>query len=329
MVVRSLRRIARTAAVVTLASLVSSANAEGPRVLLLSAYPTEQALILAAAQPVTEAGIFNGRRFFAGTIAGKEVVMGLTGIGLVNADRTTREALVHFGADYFDAVVFSGVAGSRFNVGDVVIPNQWRIGTATYDVDATMHAIASTLVDEVPLDRCLPVEDVTCTGQRPGIEQPAICMADPQIRPGGVGSSSDFYGDRAVPCLSSAGGLIGCEACGAPLNESPDLERFATGSIPFFVPRPFILDLFSSGSGGGGPSVVGDQETGAAARVADEKTVPFLAFRAVSDGAGDPNPVTQTVGFPVQFFVYQQLAADNAAHVVLAFLEAWDGATTP
>ena len=295
--------------------------------LMLSAYPTEQALIIAAAQPVTEVGVFNGRRFFRGTIAAKEVVMGLTGIGLVDAERTTREAIAYFGDDHFDAIVFSGVAGSSFNVGDVVIPTQWRSGTSIYDVNATMHAVASTLVDGVTLDSCLPVEDVTCTGQRPGIEVPAICVANPQIRPGGTGSSSDFYGDRAVPCLSSAGGLLGCEACGAPLNESPDVERFVMASIPFFVPRPFVLDLISSGSGGGGPSVVGDQETAAAARVADEKAIPFLAFRAVSDGAGDPNPITESAGFPVQFFVYQQLAADNAAHVALAFLEAWDGDT--
>src|SRR5207249_8652872 len=52
------------------------------RVLILSAYPTEGAKLLAAAAPVTEVGVFNGRTFFAGTIAGKNVIMGLTGIGL-------------------------------------------------------------------------------------------------------------------------------------------------------------------------------------------------------------------------------------------------------
>src|SRR2546430_4937429 len=63
------------------------------RVLILSAFPTEGANILAAAGPVTEVGVFNGRRFFAGTVAGKSVVMGLTGIGLVDADLTTRAVL--------------------------------------------------------------------------------------------------------------------------------------------------------------------------------------------------------------------------------------------
>src|SRR5256885_14602750 len=62
------------------------------RVLILSAYPTEGAKLLAAAAPVTEVGVFNGRRFFGGGTAGKNLVLGLTGIALVNADRTTRAA---------------------------------------------------------------------------------------------------------------------------------------------------------------------------------------------------------------------------------------------
>jgi len=65
------------------------------RVLILSAYPTEGAKLLASAAPVTEVGVVNGRRFFGGSIAGKNVVLGLTGIGLVNADRTTRAALAY------------------------------------------------------------------------------------------------------------------------------------------------------------------------------------------------------------------------------------------
>src|SRR5437870_11375263 len=88
------------------------------RVLILSAYPTEGAKLLAAAAPVTEVGVFNGRRFFAGTIAGKNVVMGLTGIGLVDADRTTRAVLAYLEDSdvQVKAIVFSGVAGSSYNI---------------------------------------------------------------------------------------------------------------------------------------------------------------------------------------------------------------------
>src|SRR5437763_15295626 len=84
-------------------------SAEPLPVLILSAFPTEQAVLLEAAKPVTEVGVFNGRRFFSGTIAGKSVVMGLTGIGMVNADATTR-AVLH--CMPVGGIIFSGVAGA-------------------------------------------------------------------------------------------------------------------------------------------------------------------------------------------------------------------------
>src|SRR5215831_14084813 len=99
------------------------------RVLILSAYSPEGALLLQAAGvngPEDEVGVFNGRRFFAGRIGAHDVVLGLTGIGLVNAAQTTAEAL-----DYFEShgivatgIVFSGVAGGP-NIGDVVVPDRW------------------------------------------------------------------------------------------------------------------------------------------------------------------------------------------------------------
>jgi nucleoside phosphorylase len=54
--------------------------------------------------------------------------------------------------------------------------------------------------------------------------------------------------------------------------------------------------------------------------VANSHGVPFIGFRAISDGTEDP---LMLPGFPAQFFVYTQLAADNAAAVTLAFVNAW------
>ena len=45
--------------------------------------------------------------------------------------------------------------------------------------------------------------------------------------------------------------------------------------------------------------------------------MPFIAFRAVSDGDGDPLGLP---GFPQQFFAYYPLAAANAAAVAEAFV---------
>jgi nucleoside phosphorylase len=64
-------------------------------------------------------------------------------------------------------------------------------------------------------------------------------------------------------------------------------------------------------------------ETAAVFSIAAAHGIPFIGFRAASDGGGDP---LMLPGFPSQFFVYRQLAADNAAAVALAFLRAWHSA---
>ncbi|ORW32668.1 hypothetical protein AWB91_11550 [Mycobacterium paraense] len=64
-----------------------------------------------------------------------------------------------------------------------------------------------------------------------------------------------------------------------------------------------------------------DNETAAVQVVAEAHGVPFLAIRGISDGAGDP---LRLPGFPLQFFFYKQLAADNAARVAAAFLQRLD-----
>jgi hypothetical protein len=61
-----------------------------------------------------------------------------------------------------------------------------------------------------------------------------------------------------------------------------------------------------------------DMETAAVARVAAEREIPFVGFRGVSDGAGDPLDLP---GFPVQFFAYYRVAADNAAAATVATLQ--------
>jgi nucleoside phosphorylase len=83
----------------------------------------------------------------------------------------------------------------------------------------------------------------------------------------------------------------------------------------------FITGLFAlAGSSSGHEFIEGDEETGASAAVANSHGVPFIGFRGISDGTADP---LMLPGFPAQFFVYTQLAADNAAKVTLAFVNAY------
>jgi nucleoside phosphorylase len=61
-----------------------------------------------------------------------------------------------------------------------------------------------------------------------------------------------------------------------------------------------------------------DMETAAIAREAATRGLPYIAFRAGSDGSGDPLGLP---GFPAQFYAYYRLAARNAAAATSAFLE--------
>jgi nucleoside phosphorylase len=82
----------------------------------------------------------------------------------------------------------------------------------------------------------------------------------------------------------------------------------------------FFLGIFAPAPPSSYEYVAGDEETAAAGQIAKDHATPFIAFRAISDGPGDP---LMLPGFPAQFFVYKQLAADNAAAMTLAFVGAW------
>src|SRR5881296_2957073 len=119
----AMTRIYLHAAAGAIAALLATQALADERVLLLSAYPPEQAVLLAAAGvdgPEDQVGVFNGHRFFAGRIGAHDVILGLTGIGMVDSHNTTAAALQYF-SDHgiaAKAVVFSGVAGGP-HIGDV------------------------------------------------------------------------------------------------------------------------------------------------------------------------------------------------------------------
>jgi len=100
---------------------------------------------------------------------------------------------------------------------------------------------------------------------------------------------------------------------------------FAQGAPAFAQPGFFTSYLATATPSGTWVTV--DNETAVVAAVAAAHGVPFIGFRAASDGPGN-SPGTggdplMLPGFPAQFVVYRQLAADNAAAMALAFLAAW------
>jgi len=322
-----------------LAFAALSPNASATRLLVLSAFPAEQAVLLARAgngllTPLTEAdgSPFNGRRFFVGKIGDKDVVIGLVGIGLDNATATTEAVIAKLGP--FDGIVFSGVAGGH-RIGDVMVPDCWTDhALAASDpcplpVNATLLATASQVAAQIEpaLNPCLPIEDVACVGFRSDFRT-SICITQPlEISVGGLGFSSDPYNGHKVPCITPGGDLLGCEACGAP-PAVPGVAYFAAGAAEIAADPTFFPGLFASfapqpGDPNAQAPVVVDMETAAVAAAAAAHSIPFIGFRAASDsdtGGGDP---LMLPGFPFTFFVYAQLAADNAATMAAAFIESW------
>ena len=262
-----------------LCGVLSGTCTRAPHVAVLSAFPTEQRMLRAAAA-VTERVEIDGRPVLLGRLAGQPVALTLTGIGLVNAAAATEALVAHLD---LSAIVFSGVAGSPFRIGDVIVPATWTdAASRSFAVDPGLLAEAETVAASAPaLGRCTPVPP-----NPPGAE---VCLPHvPGVIVGGSGQSSDPFGGKSLPCQPGGGEIFGC-----------DTEALATAreeSAPVAI----------------------DEESAAVAAVASAHGVPFLIVRGVSDGAGDPLGLP---GFPAQFFAYYRLAADNAATVVMRLLE--------
>jgi nucleoside phosphorylase len=265
------------------------------RVAVLGAFPAEMAPVLEQAT-VDDTVMLNGRVFRIGTLGGVPVVIGITGIGLLNAAMTTRALL-----DQFEVagIVMSAVAGSSLQIGDVTVPEIWQLKDGTsFAVDQDWLGLAEAVAAPggVSLERCTVPVSTPSRG--------TVCMLEqPEVVVGGVGQSSDTFGNTPFPCQPKGNDVFGCDVpSGSSAGVSADDRRARVA----LAPRDSVVP------------VVVDNETAAVAREAAMRGVRFIAFRAVSDGGGDPLGLP---GYPSQFFAYYRFSAQNAAAATVAFLE--------
>jgi nucleoside phosphorylase len=293
------------------------------RTLVVSAMPIELGPILAQ-EKVQRTVTTGGHDYFVGRLRGHDVVLSLTNIGPVNATRAAEAALRTFRCGKrpgIDAIVFSGVAGGDY-IGDVIVPTTWTLdaGKHFYGVDKRMLGVARKLPRmHVPLESKAPVGDPACgCVLSPDAVDTVAVTHKPKIEVGGAGQTTDPFSGRALPCIPGGGDVFGCEPC-VLQSHAEQATTFAAGIAPFVDPS-FFTGYFQQTSTETKRYVTEDEETAAVAKVAAAHRVPFLGFRAVSDGGGDPLGLP---GFPFQFFYYRQISADNAAMTTLAFLGAW------
>ncbi|WP_088343268.1 MULTISPECIES: 5'-methylthioadenosine/S-adenosylhomocysteine nucleosidase [Rhodomicrobium] len=270
-----------------------------PRTAVVSAFEPEW-LELQKSLEGREEHLIGGTVFLTGTIAGKPVVLYLSGISMVNAAMTTQSVFDHFN---IRRLVFSGIAGGAdpsLKIGDVVVPQAWS------------QYLESVFARETGGDYKLPSYAERTT--------PNFNMVFPQPvgiarGPGKIEKVKWFEADPALLRVAQkieGQGLAQCTAAKACLDHQPRLIVGGKGvSGQAFVDnkavREYAHDTF-------GASVI-DMESAAVAHVAYANSVPFIAFRSLADlaggGAGENEMGT--------FF---QLASDNSATVVRAFLKA-------
>ncbi|MBV8189039.1 MAG: 5'-methylthioadenosine/S-adenosylhomocysteine nucleosidase [Alphaproteobacteria bacterium] len=271
-----------------------------PRIAVISAYEPEwKAMKAAVAEPKLYSA--NGVEFVAGRLAGRDVVLFLSGISMVNAAMNSQLVLERFDVT---GIVFSGIAGGvdpSLKVGDVVVAARWG---------QYLEAIFAREVDgkfQPPTWAKLPF--------------PNYGMIFPQevaVRSAKGGSERRFWFDVDAGMLAAAR-QIGtvefkrCTAAQACLDHTPRLMVGGNGvSGEAFVDnaqfRQYVFKTFDA--------QVLDMESAAVATVAYANGVPFIAFRSLSDLAGGGGGANE-----IQTFL--NLASDNSAAVVQRFLALW------
>lgn len=289
------------AALTGCASVPRTAQADVPRIAVISAFDAEW-VKLRAATTITGTRVINGRTHYLGRLAGQDVVLMLSGFSMVNATMTTQALLDRF---TIRGIVFSGIAGGvnpALNVGDVTVPAQW--GNYQEQVFAR--------------------ETPTGFDPRPyGGEFANYGMMFPRgssvARIDGAPDSLErrFWFPVDSSALTIARGiartvrLARCTAASQCLAHEPKMVTGGNGvSGPTFVDnaayREWAWKTFTADAL--------DMETAAVALVAYQNRVPYIAFRSLSDlaGGGGSNEVRTFGG----------LAADNSAAVVIAYLTA-------
>jgi len=272
-----------------------------PRIAVLSAFEPEWQGLKAGIEDPTE-HVDTGITYVTGKLEGRDVVLFLSGIGMVNAAMTTQLALDRFN---ITALVFSGIAGGvdpDLNLGDIVVAEAF----APY-----LHMV---LAREVDGDYAVP----------PMFGKPFANygMMFPQMtdvrRKGESGSKKAFWFDADPALLAIAEKAAGevaladCDGEGVCLTLQPKVIVGGKGvSGSAFVDnadfRRYVFATFEA--------KLLDMESAAVAQVAYTNAVPFIAIRSLSDLAGGGEGENE-IG---TFF---RIAVQNSTAMLRAFLRA-------
>jgi len=268
------------------------------RTAIISAFQPEW-LALQASLTDREERVVNETVFVTGRIAGKAVVLFLSGISMVNAAMTTQLALDHF---TLDRLVFSGIAGGvdpALQIGDVIVPEAWceyleAVFARETGGGFALPPFADRTLPNFGMIFPQPVE----VARRHGVPEKVLWFpVDPELL-------------ALARKLQDEPALTQCTPNNECLQRRPRLVVGGKGvSGQAFVDNSAFREYVGTAFG----ASLLDMESAAVAHVAYVNKTPFIAFRSLSDLAGGGKNENE-VG---TFF---QLASDNSAATILAFL---------
>jgi adenosylhomocysteine nucleosidase len=278
-----------------------------PRIAVMSAFGPELTLLqtkLDQAKPHT----VNGVTFTTGRLQGHAVVLFMSGISMTNAAMNAQLALDRFRITH---MLVSGIAGGvnpALHIGDVTVAQRWGqyLEVLMAREIAPEKYAPPVWMDDVKFPnfgmlhpRAVGVRAVGRSGE----EKKFWFEVDPQLL-------AIARGIGHTPLANCTDGKESTQKC---LTVPPRIVIGGNGvSGQAFMDnaafRAYTFKTFEAN--------VLDMETAAAAHVAYSNGVPFIAFRSLSDlaGGGDGENEIST---------FMNLAATNAAKVLLDFLAAW------
>lgn len=269
-----------------------------PRIAVMSAFAPEWQALLAAAEGA-EVHAVNGKSFVTARLGGKDVVLLMSGISMVNAAMSAQQALDRF---HVTAIVFSGIAGGvdpARNIGDVVVAEQWAEYLESVFARETPRGYAPPPFFPTPYPNfgmIYPID--TEVGRDLAPETRFWFPSDPAL--------------LAVARQVAGKVKLGDCAAGACLAAKPQVLVGGNGvSGTAFVDNAAFRDYVFANF----RAEVVDKESAAVAHVAYANGVPFVAFRSLSDLAGGGAHANEMDTF-------MALAAENSVKVVTAFLAA-------
>ena len=269
------------------------------RIAVVSAFAPEMSVLRGGLDNATVHSI-NGVEFVAGDLEGRDVLLFLSGISVVNAAMTVQLALDHFA---IDRIVLSGIAGGvdpALRIGDVVIVDRWGQYLETLFAREIEGGWAKPPFFDYPFANFGMMFPRPITVQRAGAEAPETRFwfpVDAALLAHARAATADVVLDR-------------CAADGICLDQAPRIVVGGPGvSGSAFIDnaefRKYTFKTF-------GARVL-DMESAAVAHVAYANNVPFIAVRSLSDLAGGGEGENQ-------IDVFFRLAAGNSAAVVKALL---------